>query len=251
MLHRCLSLRHCQITFAALLTGFSTLFPAQATTIRLANVQVSEPEQFDIATLDLGVRAAQGTTRAGLRLTFQRMSEHYVPFIEVSAVNGHRDDLAINGEVDFSGPGGGIGLYYTGLPDWMNMTTTLSLSAHREKSDVDTLLSVSGREGIIKSDLYSQTISVLFSPRQPLRDNGLNGYVSVGLSHDRESRVLRLDGVPDSRLSERRSQVNGTLEAGLVYPTGRFRLHAVATYQDEFSLLLGLRYQLSHSGVNW
>lgn len=246
MLHRSLSWRHCQITVAILLAGSGSVLPApaQAAALALADAQVSEAEQFDVPTMDLGARILPDAVRAGMRLTMPRVYEHYAIFLDFTGVSGDRDDLAINGDVEYSGVGGGLGLFYTGLPDWQFMTTTLRLSAHREKSEVDTLLSISGRQGTIDSDLYSQAISVLFSPREPLRDNGLNGYLSVGLSHDRESRVLKLDGVADNRLSRRDSQINPTAEAGLVYPTGRFRLHTVVTYHDELSLSVGLRYHL-------
>ena len=66
----------------------------------------------------------------------------------------------------------------------------------------------------------------------------------VGFAHDRESRVVRLDGIPDDGLSVSDSQFNGIVEAGIVYPLGQFRVHSVATYHEQWSLSLGLRYRL-------
>lgn len=246
MLHRLHCVRHCQITAAALVAACCSLLPSPvpASTLAMADAQVSEPKQFDVPTMDLNARALSSAGRLGLRLTMPRIAEHHVVFLDVSGVDGSQDDLAVNGDVDFSGAGGGLGLFYTGLPDLGFMSTTLRVSAHREKSEVDTLLSISGRQGSIKSDLYSQAVHVLFSPRKPMHRSGLNGYFSVGLGHDRESRIIRLDGIPNDRLSVRDSRFNGIVEAGVVYPMGRFRFHTVATYHEEWSLSLGLRYRL-------
>ena len=246
MLHRLHCARHCQITAAALLTACSNLFssPVQADTLAMADAQVSEPNQFDVPTMDLSARALSNAGKLGLRLTMPRIADHLVFFLDGSRVEGDRSDLAINGDVDYSGAGGGLGLFYTGMPDLGIMSTTLRISAHREKSDVDTLLSISGRQGSIKSDLYSQAIHVLFSPRKPLHASGLNGYLSAGIGHDRESRVLRLDGIPNDPLSRRDSRLNGIVEAGIVYPMDRFRFYSVVTYHEDWSLSLGLRYRL-------
>ncbi len=92
-----------------------------------------------------------------------------------------------------------------------------------------------------------QALSVLSSPRVALQDDGLNGYLTLGLNHTRTKQKSLVDAVEEPRLSDNSSKVRAFIETGIVYPVKRFRLYAAAGFEDTFSLSLGVRYFVSRT----
>ncbi|ASJ76728.1 hypothetical protein [Granulosicoccus antarcticus] len=249
MLHRTRTWRHGRITLTgvSLLMGLLSAPALQAEMIGLVDAQAFDAAQFRRVTLETSVRANTDGTRTGFRVTPPRIAGKVTLFVEGIVVNGEQDNLAINGEPDYSGLGLGGGAYYTGVPDWHSMTVTLQLALHTEETEVDNNLSVSGREATVETRLQSQSLSVLLSPRTALQDNGLNGYLELGLNRTRTEQKLMIDSTRDPLLSDNDTRVRPFVEAGLVLPAKIFRFFAVLGYEEQLSLSLGARLQIGRT----
>ena len=75
--------------------------------------------------------------------------------------------LAVNGDTKFSGSGKGAGLYFTGIPEWKKLSTTLKFSYSEEDNNVDTPIVVSGRIANVDHELQTLSAGVLISPKNP------------------------------------------------------------------------------------
>lgn len=219
--------------------------PAHSDILSLADGQVFDRRQFQELTLDLAGRAEADSQRLGVRVTLPRFLNHYALFVEANSSHGDWNDLAVNGATEFSGSGTGGGFYFTGLPEWKNVNTTFKLSYHSEDNNIDTPIVVSGQATSVDHEQQTVTASVLLSPNAPIRDNGLNAYVALGLVNVRSNRRVNVDRQEELRLRRTDNSVNGYLAAGLVYPVNRLRFYAVAEIQEQLSLSLGLRWNIT------
>ena len=219
--------------------------PAHSDILSLADGQAFERTQFQELTLDLAGRAEADSQRLGVRVTLPRFLNHYALFVEANSSQGDWKDLAVNGATEFSGSGTGAGIYFTALPEWKNVNTTFKLSYHNEGNNVDTPIVVSGRVASVDHEQQTVSASVLFSPNESIIDNGLNAYVSLGFVSVRSSRRVIVDRQEELRLRRTDNSVNGYLAAGLVYPVNRLRFYAVAEIQEQISLSLGLRWNIT------
>lgn len=219
--------------------------PAHSDILNLVDGQAFERTQFQELTLDVAGRAEVDSQRLGVRVTLPRFLKHYALFVEANSSQGDWNDLAVNGATEFSGSGTGAGLYFPGLPKWKNVHTTFKLSYYDEDNNVDTPIVVSGRVASVDQEQQTVSASVLFSPNEPIMDNGLNAYVALGLVSTRSSRRVQVDRQEEFRLRRTDNSINGYLAAGLVYPVNRLRFYAVAEIQEQVSLSLGLRWNIT------
>jgi len=219
--------------------------PAHSDILGIADGQAFAPTQFQELTLDLAGRTQADSQRFGIRITLPRFLDHYALFVEAGSSQGEWEDLAINGKTEFSGSGNGAGLYFKGIPDWKNFSTTLKFSFYNEENNVDTPIVVSGRVASVDQDKRQVSAKALFSPTDPISAKGLNAYVALGLVSTRSSRAVFVDQQEEARLARSDSYVNAYLAAGVVYPMNRFRLYAVAEVQEEVSLSMGIRWHFT------
>lgn len=220
---------------------------AQADPLSLADGHAFEPSQFNELTLDAGGRLHSDAQRGGVKITLPERLGGVAFFLEGWGSQGQLDDVSVSSDVEFSGQGEGVGFYLTGLPDWNRTTTTLRVAYHREEHDVDSVLAVAGRQATIESQLRNLSARLLFSPREPIHASGLTGYLAVGIANHRERRRLSVDQQLEPRLSRTRSDIQGYLAAGVVYPANSFRFYTVAEYQDSLSINAGMRWLISRT----
>lgn len=219
--------------------------PAHSDILGLTDGQAFDQAQYQELALDLAGRTDANSQQIGIRVTLPRFLNHYALFVETSSSQGDWDDLAVNGDINFSGSGTGAGIYFSGLPDWKSFSTTIKLAYHDEDNNVDTLIAVSGRIASVDQGQQTISASVLFSPTDPIMANGLNAYVAAGLVNTRSRRHVYVDQQEESRLARADTSLNGYFAAGLVYPVNRLRFYAVAEIQEEISLSLGLRWNIT------
>lgn len=238
--------RHLRMSLFALVFLLSATFPdvTLADTIRPVDGRIYEPVELMGLSLEVRQQQHEAVERNSLRASLALKGTGLALFVDAMSSQARVDDLTVTGDLHFSGTGGGIGFFYFGIPDLMSMQSTLRIDYHQEATEADDRLAVGGRQADIERDSVSPSIAILWSPRKALLDNGLNGYVSVGLSHLREKQTLLVDGEFEPRLSKRDSRINGNLEAGLVFPLGRFRFYAVAVFEEEASVSAGVRIRL-------
>ncbi len=218
-----------------------------AQTISPVDGQAFDSEQFQELTLDVNYRTQSDSQRAAVRFSLPKLGDRFVFFFDVSTIDSELDNIAVNQSVNFSGNGLGYGLFYAGLPDWRNFSAALKLSVHEDTTDVDDFLALSGRQVDVSRDIRSHELALLLSPKTPLRDNGLTGYLSLGVINNRLDQDFNIDQAADQQFSREESEIQAHLAAGLVYPLRRIRLYAVLDYETDISLSLGMRWHVSRS----
>jgi hypothetical protein len=221
--------------------------PVHSDTLNTADGQAFDSAQFQELTLDVAARAGPDSQRLGVRVTLPKFLSHYVPFVEASTSQGNWDDLAVNGDTKFSGSGKGAGLYFTGIPEWKKLSTTLKFSYSEEDNNVDTPIVVSGRIANVDHELQTLSAGVLISPKNPIMDNGLNAYVALALVNNRSRRRVLVDQQEELRLAKADDSINGYFAAGIVYPTNRLRFYGVLEVQEEVSISLGVRWHITNT----
>jgi hypothetical protein len=219
--------------------------PARSDILSITDGQVFDPTQFQELTLDLAARSEPESQRVGIRVTLPRFLNHYALFVETSSTQGDWGDLAVNGDVRFSGSGTGAGIYFSGFPGWKNINATYKLSYHSEDNNVDTPIVVSGRVASVDQAHQSVSARVLFSRADPIMNNGLNAYVALGIIGTRSRRHIYVDQQEEPRLARSDDSISGYLAAGLVYPINRLRFYAAVEIQEEFALSVGLRWNIT------
>jgi len=218
---------------------------SQADALSLTDGHAHDYAQFSGLTLDIAGRVQGDAQLGGLRVTLPKMFKHLVVYAEGSGTQGEVSGLAITSDVDYSGSTEGIGLYFTGLPDWSGFSTTLRLGYTREENSVESLLSVRGRQATVDTERRNVSARVLFSPLKPIHENGLNGYLAFGIASSRTRQEVLVDQQTEPALGEQDSTMEGYIATGIVYPLGRLRFYAVAEFQQEVSINAGIRWYVS------
>lgn len=242
--------QHC----IAILFNFCLLLPVstvRADTLRMADGQAYSQLQFEELTLDGGYRLASGAQRYGLKISLPVVADSFVPFAEINRAQTEVTGLAATSDVDFTyDRAWGAGFYFTDIPDWRNMSLALRLSRNDEEVESESNIVVSGFQASARVKRKAFSVSVLISPKAPLLDNGTNGYLSIGLTHNRSHTTVLVDDQPTPALSRKDENVDPYLAAGIVYPFGRFSLYGVIDYEQEVSLAVGLRLQVSRTAAD-
>ena len=228
---------------AFLLSVLVTCQSTYADTLSVTDGQSFDSLQFKQFSLDVAARVQTDSHRIGVRATLRPIfSNHVAPFIETSRSFGDLDDLTPDSTVKFGGTSIGSGFYYLGLPDLYGARSILKVSYIDEENTVDTLISVGGRQASVDYNQRSVFATLLFSPKQPLLDNGLNSYAAVGIGSQRTRRIVFADRQTVDQLAQDDSTVQGYIAAGVVYPYRDMRFYAVAEFQEEASLSIGMRW---------
>ena len=242
----CSSLTATCLTTISVCCLFHVVGTAQADTLRMADGYAFSQSQFKELTVDGGYRIADNSQRYGLRLALPVLAESIVPFAELSRAQGELTDLAATSDVDFTDhSAGGIGFFFTGLPEWRDMSLSLRLSRNEETIDTESNITVSGFQASARVKSKALSLSLLLSPKTALMKNGTNGYLAVGLTHNRSRTAVLVDDRPEPALSRSEENVDPYLAAGIVYPLGRLRFYGVLDYEHEVSLAVGVRLHVS------
>ncbi len=226
-----------------LLSAMVTSTAANADTLGVVDGQAYGPDQFREFSLDIAGRLHADSQRIGVRATLRPIFNNSVaPFFETSSSQGDLDNLTPVGTVKFGGENRGAGFYYLNIPDWRDARAILKVSYTDEENNVDSTITVAGQQAIVDYNQRTLFASLLLSPREALLDNGLNGYLALGLGHYRKRRVVFVDQVPEPRLARDESSIQPYLAAGVVLPYERYHFYAVVEFQQEASLSLGIRW---------
>lgn len=223
---------------------------ASADLIGMADGLTYHKAQIQQVTLDLAGRVQDEIHSGSVRFAFSTIfSKQLLFFVEGETNASTWDKLAVNGDVELSGNGSGGGFYYSGIPQGDRFRTLFRLSAHQRETGADTLLAIGGRQAIATTEQRNVTASLLFSPVTPITDNGLNGYLALGLAKALTRRNVAVDRRNQPAFSRERDTVEAYLAAGLAYPWKKLQFFAAVEYQETLALSLGIRWRIKNLAI--
>ncbi len=221
--------------------------PLLADAYDLIDGQANVPGQFDYLSLDLGARVNDDTLGSGARLSLPVINRHLVVFVDTQNVDGSREGIALNEEVDVSGDVQGGGLYISDLPTWRHYAPTLRLSSHSARRDVDSNIVVSGIQANAELQDKNVSIALLLSPVVAPFENGTNVYVGLGASYQRQRRTVELNSVAQSAFYRYEQDYVPYFAAGIVYAYKRFSIYTAVEHEGDWGLGAGVRIHLRQS----
>lgn len=224
---------------------------ANADLIGMADGLTYHKHQIRQVTLGIAGRVQDEAQSGSVRLAFPMIfSKQLLFYIEAETIASTWDNLAINADVELSGNGSGGGFYYSGIPQGDRFRTLFRLSVNERETGADSVLAIAGRQAIATTEQRNVTAALLFSPVTPIADNGLNGYLALGLAKALTRRNVAVDRRNEPSFSRERDTIEGYLAAGLVYPYKKLQFFAVAEYQETLALNLGIRWQIKNLAGN-
>lgn len=238
------------IVFALIVAGclFCVSGNTSAESLRFLDGQAYTASRFKVLTLEGGYNAGSDTVRQGGRLTLPVIADRFAFFADISNSKGQQSGIAFGEDVDYSGKGEGGGVYVDALSDWRGLNVTLRLSRNTESVDVDSIITVSGRQAGVEMRTKNTSAAVILSPMKPLFARGINGFVSVGVTQSRFTRTVFAGGVRVGELERRENDILPSLAAGLSARFGRIEIYGALEHEDGLSAGFGLRIPLTRTG---
>lgn len=236
----------CRIKIAFCFSVFSSLVHSQ--NLQIPDAQAYSSNQFGELTAQIGVRAGgDALQQPYIRLTLPKFKDRLALFVDGSNPEFEADGIAFNRDVEFQGNAYSYGAFLTGFDPVGKWSVTLRFSLTDYEGSVRESLAVAAQQLTVDREATRTSIAAIFSPIEPLLQNGSRLFFSLGATLEQVEQKALLETDDYQALSYSETNVLPYLAAGWILPRKRLEWFAAVDVEESVALSVGLRLPLTRS----